>query len=166
MATIHLKIKGIEGQNPNKGYEKTILLHSYRHEFKQKVTSAARGGRRQVEGKVEWLPFVTFKRPDKSSPRLAHLCAAGKPLEQVEVIVTRTNGDNEVTRRFTMDKVFISLFRMTHDPSAKTDEGDPELEEIHFDFARIKWELTPEEDQQLQAPVVTGWDGDANGDFS
>ena len=163
--SIHLKIKGVEGRNETKGFEDSIPLDGYRYDFEQNITSGSRGGR-QVEGRGKWKPFVVFKAPDKSSPKLAHICAAGKLLDRVEIIVTRSNQENEVVRRFILERVYISTFRANRN-SEESEERRVDVEEISFDFGKIKWELTPDDKEgQLQAPLVNGWDRDANTDFS
>lgn len=150
-----VKVAGIPGESTDAKHKECIEILSYSHGLSQSVSAASGTGGRTAQ-RVDIQDFSIVKTLDKASPLLALHCCNGQHIPKVEVMLCLASGDKHPYMKYTMENVVVSGVR----PGGSTQGGDSKpLEEVTFNFGKIKWEYTPIDDSgKPGGAVVGGWD--------
>lgn len=170
MADAYLQVDGVKGQSIDHEHKDWIDILSYRHNFSQPINNAQAGAAgRRAQGRAQWEEFVITKQQDSASPDLAHLCAAGNHIKKVELKLMAAGASGKDKRnnymKVIMEDVYISKFESRLQPAANGEPNRP-VEDIHFNFGKIKWQFTPDRLGQAASPLIKGWNRDENKDYS
>jgi type VI secretion system secreted protein Hcp len=132
-----LKIDGISGESTDEKHKDWIEILSFTHGISQ-PSSAASGTGGRTGARVNMSDFSVMKVVDKASPYLAQACCDGRHLKEVKVEFCEASGDKHIYMVYTMENVIISGLQ----PSGSKGDDKP-LENVTFNFGKIKWEYTP-----------------------
>jgi type VI secretion system secreted protein Hcp len=171
MAEAYIQVDGIKGSSIDPDHKDWIEVQSYKHNFSQPINNAQAGtSGRRAQGRALWEEFIITKQQDSASPELAHLCAAGNHIKKVEIKLMAAGASGKDKRnnymKITMEDVYISKFESRLDPPKANGEGHRPVEDIHFNFGKIKWQFTPDRVGQAASPIIKGWNRDENKDNS
>jgi len=149
MATIHLKIAGIDGDSVAAGYEGQIDCDSWAWGAHQpanmhNATGGAAGGSQVHDLRVT-------KKMDKASANLMKYCCKGNHIAEVTMSCTKSSGEAQVEwLKVTMTKVIISNVNFSGSDN-QTQGG----EELTLNFAKYMMEYFEQTDTGSQGAAVT-----------
>ena|SRR5437899_820760 len=132
-----LKLDGISGESTDEKHKDWIEVLSFNHGMTQTSSAASGTGGRSAE-RVSISDFSIVKVLDKSSPYLAQACCDGRHLSEVKLELCEASGEKHKYMEYTLEDVIVSSFQ----PSG-SQGGDKPMENITFNFGKIKWEYTP-----------------------
>lgn len=132
-----LKIDGVKGESTDEKHKDWIEILSFTHGMNQPASVASGTGGR-TGARVSMSDFSVTKVVDNSSPHLAQACCDGRHLKEVKVELCEAGGDKHIYMVYTMENVIISSFQ----PGGSKGDDKP-LENVTFNFGKIKWEYTP-----------------------
>ena len=136
-AYVFLKIDGISGESTDEKHKDWIEILSFSHGMNQ-PTSGASGSGGRSSARVNMADFSVAKEVDKSSPYLAQACCDGRHIKEVKVELCQSTQDKHTYMMYTMENVIISGFT-----PGGTGDGSKPMENVTFNFGKIKWEYTP-----------------------
>jgi type VI secretion system secreted protein Hcp len=149
----YLKLKGVEGEATQKGFEKQIPLLSFSfgaHNPSSPVGAGAGAGKVQISG------FTITKWTDKSSAQLFQTCCSGKHFPEAKVTVLKAGGDKPVEY---LSYEFKELFVNDIQWAGATGGDDVPMETVSFSFGQIQVTYTEQKpDGTPGTPQVAGWD--------
>ena len=152
-----LKIDGIQGESNNEAHQDEIVLVGFRSGLMTKIINSASGG--AGTGKPEFTPLKVFKYIDSASIPIFVACAVGKTLKKVTLSVVN-NGATKVAPFDYFVVVFSDVRVSSVNDSTETTDGEGNLlETVTFDYSKIEWTYTPQNDNGAPGtPVKGGWD--------
>ena len=154
MATdMHIKVEGIDGEDPDDKHDKWIEVLSFSHGVAQSVsTTSGTGG--HTAGRVDFQDFTITKKIDTSTPDLNMHCCNGKHVNKVEFeVCKRVNEEQHVYMKYEMEDVIVSSV------SPGGSDGAEVLETVSFAYGKIKWQYTPVDNKgKSGAAVDRTWD--------
>ncbi len=160
MTNAYLQIEDIPGASKEADHEDWIQLTNCSQLITQPINAGANG--RRPAGHAQWGDFTVYKEQDKASPLLAHAPASGKHFPKATIELVGAMGDKKnVFMKIVLEDVFIGQYGFQGGGL----EPRP-IEEVRFNFGKIKWEYTPDYIGEVGSPVVMGWNRDANKDAS
>lgn len=166
MSDAYIQVEGIKGSSTDHEHKDWIDIVSYRHNLSQPINNAASGAAgRRAQGRAQWEEFVVTKEQDISSPDLAHLCAAGNHVKKVEIKLLAAGAGGKDKRNNYMKIVLEDVFIAKFESRLEGGKSRP-VEDVHFNFGKIKWQFTPDEKGQPKSPLIKGWNRDENKDHS
>jgi type VI secretion system secreted protein Hcp len=130
-----IKIGDIEGQSTDRGHKGWILLDMLTSNIFRSIPRGAKDSQR-TQGETTLGDIVVIRTLDKSTPKLAEACAAGKQFPEVEVhFCTTVGGAEEPYLKYKLKNVILSGYTF-HANSA----GDPlGSEEITLAYTEVEW---------------------------
>lgn len=134
---VYLKIDGISGESTDSKHKDWIEILSFSHGMSQPASIASGTSGRSSE-RVNMSDFSVVKEMDKASPMLAQACCDGRHIKEVKIELCEATGDKHTYMVYTMENAIISSFQ----PGGAKEGGKP-LENLTFNFGKIKWEYTP-----------------------
>jgi len=168
---IFLKLDGIEGESTVRGHEKEIFVLSYEQSI-DAGTGPAGGG--AGAGKATFSG-VRFRKPvDKASIPIALACASGTHRKNARFSFTRTSAaipvefytvllDDVIVTRVAQRAGTGPQYPLSFDTLATGPEASCFLDEVTFDFARIRWTYQVFDATGAPANAVKGgWDRKLN----
>lgn len=153
MATIHLKIDGIDGDSTATGYEDQIDCSSWNWGASQAANMHVSSGGAAGGSSVQ--DIIITKDMDKSSPNLMKKCMAGEHISEAILTCTKSGGTGGVIKWYviTMTEVIISSV------SSGGQEGGMGSESVGLNFAKVKIEFFSQgADGSAQAGPEATWD--------
>ena len=150
-ADMFLKISGIDGESQDSSHSGEIEISSYSLGVSQQGTmgSGMGGG----AGKARFSDLHVTKRLDKASPNLFVACATGKHIDSALLTVRKAGGDQVEYLKVTMTDCIVSSYQESGA------EGAIPLESVSFNFAKVKFEYSPQNaDGSLAAAITGGYD--------
>ena len=138
----HLKIKGIDGESTQKGYEKQLQILSYSFDVSNSGSMAIGGG--GGSGKSNFGDFHFTQYMGTSSPLLFQHCATGEHIAEATLTV-RKAGQKE-------QQVFLvvkfSDFLVSHySVGGTSDANDLPIDNIAFNYSKIEWEYKAQDEK-------------------
>jgi type VI secretion system secreted protein Hcp len=130
-----LKIEGVSGESTDEKHKQWIEVLSYSVGMNQPASAASATGGRTAE-RVSVSDFAVTKVIDTSSPYLALACCDGRHIKEVKLEVCEASESKHKYMEVVMENVIISGYH----PSGS---GDKPMENVTFNFGKIKWEYTP-----------------------
>ncbi|MEO7701858.1 MAG: type VI secretion system tube protein Hcp [Opitutus sp.] len=152
-ADYFLKIDGIPGESPDAKHKDEIQLESWSWSESQAGSSATGGG--GGTGKVQMQDFRFNMKVNKASPTLFLNCATGTHIKTANLTCRKAGGKQEEYLKIHFEDLLISSFK-----TGASAQGDAvPVEEISFNFAKIKYEYSPQKaDGTLSSPIIFGYD--------
>lgn len=149
MATIHLKIDGIDGDSVAAGYEGQIDCDTWGWGAHQPANMhVATGG---AAGGSQVQDLRVTKKMDKASANLMKYCCKGNHISEVVMSCTKSSGEAQVEwLKITMTKVIISNVNF-NGSDIQTQGG----EEISLNFAKFTMEFFEQTETGTQGAAVT-----------
>jgi type VI secretion system secreted protein Hcp len=163
----YLKIEGVDGEATDDRHKGQIEIQSFSWGVSNPSTvgpgSAGSGAGREsptLQSTGQTASFYNLnimKRLDKSTPMLFLKAASGEHIPEV-VLTGQLSGENpSAFYTITMSDVIISSFWQP------TPEGQPPMESVSFNFAKIEISYTPmSADGTAAETVKAGWDVKSN----
>jgi type VI secretion system secreted protein Hcp len=120
---------------------------------------------------VSLTDFKIRKAVDKASAKLFEHCCTGKHIAKLKLNVNRAGGDKVTYLTIDMEEVVVSSVKFVAGGNQGGEDkavSDLPIEEISFNFARIKTTYTQQNrtDGQAGGNIVGGWDRTANKVFA
>lgn len=133
------------------------------------ATASSSGG--ASSERVALSDFKIRKAVDKASAKLFEHCCTGKHIAKLKLNVNRAGGDKVTYLTIDMEEVVVSSVRFVAGGNQSGEDkavSDLPVEEISFNFARIKTTYTQQNrtDGQAGGNIVGGWDRTANKVFA
>ena len=121
--------------------------------------------------RVALSDFKIRKAVDKASAKLFEHCCTGKHIAKLKLNVNRAGGDKVTYLTIDMEEVVVSSVKFVAGGNQNGEDkavSDLPVEEISFNFARIKTTYTQQNrtDGQAGGNIVGGWDRTANKVFA
>ncbi|AKT33353.1 type VI secretion system tube protein Hcp [Pseudomonas syringae pv. actinidiae] len=166
-----LKIDGIPGESLDDKFKDWIEILSYTHGATQATSATASSSGGASSERVNLSDFTVIKYVDKASPKAFESCCKGQHIKEVVLNLNRAGGDKLTYMTITLEEVVISsvtfLGNMPVAGEAKA-ESDLPMEEIKFNFSRIKIAYTQQKrsDGAGGGKVAGGWDRSLNKVYS
>jgi type VI secretion system secreted protein Hcp len=154
MATdIFLSVDGVKGETTDDKHAEEIAVLSFKFGADNKGTAATNLG--TGAGKVQVDDLLVRKYLDKSSPNLFLFCCNGKPIKQCKLTVRKAGEKPLEFAVYTLDTCMVSSVKVVG-----PDETDQIVEEVMFNFAKIKYEYNPQDPATGggKGVVATTWD--------
>lgn len=146
MATIHLKIDGIDGDSVATGYEDWIDLDSWNWGASQAANMhLATGG---AAGGSSVNDIVFTKSMDKASPNLMKYCCEGKHIAEVKMICTKSGGGQVKWLEIIMQRVIISSVQFNGQ------EGSQGAESGSLNFGEYMMKYYPQGDDGSEGASI------------
>jgi len=152
MATLHLKIPGIDGDSEADGYEGQIDLTSWSWGASQSgnmhlATGGAKGGSSVMDVNVT-------KAMDKASPNLMSACCTGRHFTEDVVLTCTKSGDGQVRwLELTLKDTIISSI------SPSSSEGEQGYESMSLNFREYMMKFFPQEGEGAEGSSIdAGYD--------
>ena len=127
----------IEGDNTERGQEKTILLRGFGHNMFQPVDPNTL----MISGRIMTQPFKVLKNFDKSSPKLLQAMVTGETLKSVLIKLFDNDPQTGVSRHFYTIELLngmISSIASTGIASTGNDSSIGAEEVVGFTFQIIR----------------------------
>jgi type VI secretion system secreted protein Hcp len=151
-----IKIGDIKGEAVDKACKDQIQILAWHWGMTQSGTTHTGSGGGGGKVAVQDLSFTHYI--DKATPVLLKYCASGKHLTDATLTVRRAGGTALDYVKITMSDLIISSVS-TGGASA----DDRITENVTLNFAKVKFEYTPQTDKGTGAPAIPmGWDIAAN----
>lgn len=149
MATIHLKINGIDGDSQATGYEDQIDCDSWNWGASQAANMhVATGG---AAGGSSVNDIAVTKSMDKASPNLMLACCLGRHIDEVLLTCTKSSGGEQVAwLEITMKRVIISSVQFGGQ------EGSQGTESLTLNFGEYMMKFYPQAEAGDQGASVDG----------
>lgn len=157
-----LKIEGVEGESPDKGYPNWIQLQAWQwaEENAGRWGFGSGGG----SGKVEMKDFEFHMVSNKASPKLFLMCATGEHISQATLVCRKSGKGQQDFLTVTFSNCLVSSFKTVGNmPLGKieTGEGGTVLptDAISLNFARIEIGYKEQKnDGSMGAVIKAGYD--------
>jgi len=153
MATIHLKIDGIDGDSTATGYEDQIDCYNWSWGASQVANMHVSSG--GAAGGSNVMDIAITKDMDLASPGLMKKCCAGEHIKEAVLTCTKSAGTGGMIRWYaiTMEEVIISSV------SSSGEDGSMGTESVSLNFAKYKIEFFSQgSDGSEQAGPESTWD--------
>ncbi|MFJ3076607.1 MULTISPECIES: type VI secretion system tube protein Hcp [Pseudomonas] len=163
----YLKIDGIPGEALDDKHKDWIEVLGYQYGATQATSATASSSGGASSERVNLSDFTIRKYVDKASAKAFEACCKGQHIKEVVLNVNRAGGDKVTYLTITLEEVVISsvnfLGNLPIDGEAKA-ESDLPMEEIKFNFSRIKTTYTQQKrsDGAGGGKVTGGWDRSLN----
>jgi type VI secretion system secreted protein Hcp len=152
-----LKIDGIEGESTDEKHTGWIEIIRYGIGIRQEVSTTASSSGGACAERTEFSDFKIRKLLDKSSPKMALLCAAGTHINEVAIELCRAGTAKQPYMVYTMKNCIISRVITT---SGSDVGGEFPAETLHFNFGSIEYRYILQ-DRKSGGPkgnLAGGWD--------
>jgi type VI secretion system secreted protein Hcp len=152
-----LKIDGIEGESTDEKHDGWIEIIRFGIGVRQVVSSTASSCGGASAERTDFSNFKVRKLIDKSSPKLASVCAAGTHIDKIVVELCRAGTAKQPYMVFTLQNCIISRVITT---SGSDVGGEFPAESVHFSFGRIEYRyiLQNRGTGGPMGSVAGGWD--------
>lgn len=147
MATIHLKLDGIEGDSEAANYEGQIDCSSWAWGASQAANMhVSTGG---AAGGSSIMDISITKDMDKASPNLMKYCCHGTVMPTAILTCTKSGGEGTMEwLKVTMTNAIISSI------SSSGQEGSMGTESVSLNFSEYKMEFWPQSDTATQEAAI------------
>ena len=147
MATIHLKLDGIDGDSEAANYEGQIDCASWSWGASQAANMhVSTGG---AAGGSTIMDIAITKDMDKSSPNLMKYCCHGTVMPEAILVCTKSAGEGTMEwLKVTMKNAIISSL------SSSGQEGSMGMESVTLNFSEYKMEFWPQDDTGAQEAAI------------
>jgi type VI secretion system secreted protein Hcp len=147
---IYLKINGVDGEAPTKGFEKHIELHSF--SMGASNPSGVSAGTGSGAGKVDISSLNLQKSVDLASAKLFQQCCSGKHFDDATIVCREAGGDSPVDYwTIKLKQVFVDNISW----GASSGGGKPS-ETVSISFAEIKFEYYSQDEKGAKKDKVAG----------
>lgn len=152
-----LKIDGAEGESPDAKHKGEIECINFSWGENQAGTAAFGGG--AGSGKVQMHDFSFTKRYDKSSPKLAVMCASGEHTKTAVLTCRKAGKEQQEYLKIKLEDVLVSSYQTS---GSGGDHVIP-IDSITLNFSKIEFEYKEQKsDGTLGGTTKGGWDLKAN----
>jgi type VI secretion system secreted protein Hcp len=166
----YIQIDGIPGEALDEKHKDWIEVLGYQYGATQATSATASSSGGASSERVALSDFTIRKPVDKASAKLFEACCKGTHISKLKLNVNRAGGDKVTYLVIDMEEVVVSSVNFVAGRSQGEDKevSDLPIEEIKFNFARIKTTYTQQKrtDGQGGGNVVGGWDRTANKTFA
>jgi type VI secretion system secreted protein Hcp len=154
MATMYMKVDGIDGNITAKGHEKWIEILDCSFGVGRGISSTSPGNQSDREAGVPSFTEVSVsKLVDETSPKLFLEACIGKA-KKVLINFCQTGDTVKNYLEFTLTDVLISGYSF----QSESGEGHP-TESLTFNFSKIEKKYTPYNDKhEPGSPIPAGYD--------
>lgn len=163
----YLKIDGIPGEALDDQHKEWIEVLGYQYGATQATSATASSSGGGSSERANLSDLTIRKHVDKSSAKAFESCCKGQHIKEVILHVNRAGGEKVTYLTITLEEVIISsvnfLGNLPLTGEAKV-ESDLPMEEIKFNFARIKTTYVQQSRANGQGGgnVTGGWDRSLN----
>ena len=155
---VYLQIDTIKGECTDADHKEWIELFSYSHGLSNQISGSVSAAGAKAAGKADHQPFQFTKRMDKASTPIYKQLCEGKHFDKAVVEVCRATGKHEWIMKYTFEKVV-----MAHTGVGCSQGQEILMEDMSFQYSKIKWEYRPFDDKGGPGGVVpTEWDLSTN----
>ena len=155
---MYLKISTIPGQSRDEAHKDWIEILSFSHGLSQSGTGAVSSGGARTAERCDHQDFSIAKMLDKATPPLALACSNGEHIPEVKIEICRASTDKGVYMEYVLTDVIVSSVSYSG-----SDGGGLPMENITFNYAKIKWTFTEYDDQGKKGgAIVKFWDLNSN----
>jgi type VI secretion system secreted protein Hcp len=148
-----LKIDGAEGESPDSKHKGEIEVLSFSWAVHQQGTSDRGGG--AGAGKALFSDFAFVKKVDKSSPKIAAMCASGEPIANVVLTCRKAGKDQQEYLKIKFNDVLISSYQIGGSGGHEVIPNDS----ISLNFSKYEIEYKEQKpDGTLGGSVKAGYD--------
>lgn len=167
----YIEIADIPGEVLDDKHTGWIEVLGYEFGATQATSATASSSGGASSERVALSDFSIRKVVDKASPKLFEACCKGTHIGKVKLNVNRAGGDKVTYLTIDMEEVIVSSVKNVaggNRNGADNAIGDLPLEEISFNYARIKTTYAQQSrvDGQGGGNVSGGWDRTANKPFA
>jgi type VI secretion system secreted protein Hcp len=142
-----LKIDDIKGESEDDAHASEIDVLSWSWGATQAATFQTGTGGGAAKVTVEDLSVTKYI--DRASPPLMGLCFSGKPITSAVLTQRKAGGSPVEYIKITMENCVVSSVRTNNDP-----HSERLTETITLNFARVKFDYTPQTEKGLPDAVV------------
>lgn len=173
----YLKIDGIPGEALDDKHKDWIEVLDYQYGATQATSATASSSGGGSSERVNLSDLTIRKYVDKASAKAFESCCKGQHIKEVVLNINRAGGDKMTYLTITLEEVIISAVNFLGQQKTTTtpgtsdkagdnanDKSDLPMEEIKFNFARIKTTYTQQSRANGQGGgnVTGGWDRSLN----
>lgn len=167
----YIQIDGIPGEVLDDKHKDWIEVLGYEYGATQATSATASSSGGASSERVALSDFKIRKAVDKASAKLFEHCCNGKHISKIQLNVNRAGGDKVTYLTINLEEVVVSSVKAIAGGNQNGEDkavGDLPIEEISFNFARIKTTYTQQSraDGQGGGNVTGGWDRTANKVFA
>ncbi len=154
MATIYMKVEGIDGNVTAKGYEKWIEVYGFSFSLARGITSANPGRQSNREaGTPSFSEISVTKVVDETSPKFFTESCIGTA-KKIEFHFCETGESVRSYIEFILSDVLISQYSF----NGQGGGGHP-TESLTFNYSKIETKYIPYDDKhQPKSPIPAGYD--------
>lgn len=150
-----MKITGADGDATEQGYEKWIKITSFSEGVSRPVSSSASSRRSTDVASLSDMQVT--KEFDKSSLNLFKFACAGKMIDEVEIHMVTSVGDNKPTpkSKIKLKNVLVTSYTM----SSAFDGSNRPLEAVSLNYSKIEWAymVMKGEDNKAGGQIDASW---------
>ncbi|MBK5518713.1 type VI secretion system tube protein Hcp [Pseudomonas gregormendelii] len=167
----YIQIEGIPGEVLDEKHKDWIEVLGYEFGATQATSATASSSGGASSERVVLSNFTIRKAADKATAKLFEACCKGTHIAKIQLNVNRAGGDKVTYLTYNLEEVVVaSVNTVAGGSKGGKDEAESDLpvEEISFNFARIKTTYTQQSraDGQGGGNVTGGWDRTANKVFA
>ncbi|QKZ02385.1 Hcp family type VI secretion system effector [Pseudomonas eucalypticola] len=167
----YIQIDGIPGEAVDDKHKDWIEVLGYEYGATQATSATASSSGGASSERVALTDFTIRKAVDKASAKLFEACCKGTHISKIQLAVNRAGGDKLTYLTIDLEEAVVSSVNFVAGGNQNGEDkavSDLPVEEIKFNFARIKTTYTQQNrtDGQAGGNVVGGWDRTANKTFA
>lgn len=147
-APVFLKFDGIEGEATAPGITNAIELLSF----------SVGHSRSNSSSPPVLKDIVVVKALDKSSPKLAEVCAAGQHIPKAVLTCRKAGGSTNDYYTITLEDCFITSYTVSGSGGGGGSEPLP-TESVSFNYTKIEWKYQKQDPAGVptEPPVIGRW---------
>ncbi|MGA2183925.1 MAG: type VI secretion system tube protein Hcp [Bryobacteraceae bacterium] len=153
--SFYLDMAGIPGESQDSMYRDKIEIDGW--SFGQSQSGVMQAGTGRTAGKVSVQDFTFTKHADISSPKLLQACATGDHIPNATLIALRT-GQTGGGLTVYLKVLFTDLIISSYQTSGSAGDSGLPAEHISFNFAKIRYEYTPQDQGKSLGTLSAGYD--------
>lgn len=151
-----LKIKGIEGESPDKKHKNEIDVLSWSWNETQMGTHGGGGG--GGAGKVNVSDFNFTMTVNKASPKLLLACASGEHIPEAELTCRKAGKEQQEYLKIKFSDLLVSSYQT----GGSSGDVVP-VDSISLNFSKIEYSYSPQDNKGgLGTAIPVHWDVKTN----
>jgi len=153
MASIFLKIDGIDGDATHDKHKNWIEVHSASWGLSRSAFWSTGSGKNRESGTPTLSDVMISKATDKSSPKLFQMSTTGDATKGAEIHIIQTGDPGETYLVYKLSDILITNFQWGGS------DGSQPSEHVSINFHKFEIKYVPfDEKNKAQSPVIAKYD--------